>query len=199
MTPPWMCRTLALGLALTGGKAIMVGLSDGLSPWQVWTLPVLLHDHLLVTLLYGGMELVAQLRGRRSGEEEAANRAMWLLWSLALLWATMAVPIAAALGAPAGLAELRAHGGVWAVVQQGLDLSGALGALVVLAVGVSAARGLRRAPKGRVMALALTAMGLIAVLGGLGRGEVDLGGLERDPFAIVIQTSAEGLRGTLGG
>ena len=197
--PPWMCRALGFGLALVAAKAIMVGMSGGIAAWSLWTLPALLHDHLLITLLYGGMELVARIRGRRSGEEEAANRAMWLLFGLGLLWAAMAVPITATLGAPAGLAEMRASGGVWAVMTAGLGLGSTMGAIIVLAAGFSSALLLRRAPRRRVTGLAVVVMGLVGVLGGLGRGRVDLGGLERDPFAIVIQTSAQGLRDVLGG
>ena len=40
-------------------------------------------------------------------------------------------------------------------------------------------------------------MAIVGIFGAMGRDRVDLGGLERDPFAVIIHTSAEGLKAIL--
>ncbi|MDP6943026.1 MAG: hypothetical protein QF464_02655 [Myxococcota bacterium] len=194
-----MRRTLGFGLALVTGKTIMVAQQGGIDLLDPWTVPVLLHDHLLAMLLYGGMDLLARLWGRRRGEEQeaAANRGMWLVLTLALGWAAAAVPISQALGAPAGLAAMRQAGGVGAVVASGLTVETFVGAGIVLAAGFGGAVWLTKAGRRRTLTLAVVLMGIVGVFGGMGRDQVDLRGLERDPFAVVIQTSAEGLKAVL--
>lgn len=184
---PWMCRALGFGLALVAAKTLMVAGQGGLELLDLQALPVLLHDHLLVMLLYGGLDLFAKLRGRRREREEEAGRMMWLVLGLALLWVAASVPMVAALGAPESLAALRAAGGVMAVLSEGLSLASGLGALVVLAVGLGGAVALGHAPRQRVAPVAIVLMVAVAVFGPMGRDQVDLGGLERDPFAVVIQ------------
>lgn len=191
---PWMCRALGFGLALVTAKTIMVAVVGGVDLADLRVLPALLHDHLLIMLLYGGLDLFARLRGARRDREEEAGRLMWLVLGLALLWTAASVPMAAVLGAPQSLADLRAAGGVMAVVNDGLSWTTGTGALVVMAVGLGGAMGLARAPRRRVMSVAVALMVAIAVFGPMGRGQVDLAGLERDPFAVIIQGIWEGLR-----
>ena len=197
----WARRALGLGLALVTAKTIMVADRGGVDLLDPWTLPALLHDHLLTVLLYGGIDLFATLRGRRRGDEEeaVAGRAMWLVFVLALVWVALSVPIARALGAPASLATLRVAGGVTAVVLSGLTLKTGLGAALVLGVGIGAAVGLQWAPRRRVAALALALLAIVAVFGPLGRDRVDTAGLEGDPFGVIIQGLGQGLRGLIGG
>ena len=191
---PWMCRALGFGLALVTAKTIMVAVDGSVDLLDLRVLPALLHDHLLIMLLYGGLDLFARLRGTRRDQEEEAGRLMWLVMGLLLLWAAASVPIASALGAPQSLAALRAAGGVMAVVHDGLSWTSALGALVVVAVGLGSAMGLARAPRRRVVPVAVVLMVTIAVFGPMGRDQVDLAGLDRDPFAVIIQGIWEGLQ-----
>ena len=197
----WMRRALGLGLALVTAKTIMVAQHGGVDLRDPWTVPALLHDHLLTVLLYGGVDLFVRLRGRRRGEEEeaVAGRAMWLVFGLVMLWVAASVPIARALGAPPSLAALREAGGVTAVVLSGLDLTTALGSAIVLAVGVGSAVRLERASRRRVLSLAALVLALVAVLGALARDRVDTAGLEGDPFGVIIQGLGQGFRALLGG
>ena len=202
-TPPLSAgirRTLGFALALVTAKTLMVAQHDAALPATLWTLPVLLHDHLLIVLLYGGIDLFAQLWGRRQGDEQeaAANRGMWLVFVMALAWVAMSVPMAAVLGAPAPLAEIRASGGASAVMWAGLDLKTGAGAGVTVGGGLLSATLLIRAPRMRVIRTAILIGAMIAIGGPMGRDHVELEGLERDPFAVVIQGLGRGVQGAEG-
>jgi len=211
---PWLCRTLGFGLALVTAKTVMVAQRGDVDLSTPWAVPVLLHDHLLIMLLYGGLDLFAQLRARRRGiagplaggqgkgggnHKAEAGRAMWLVLGLALIWTAASVPIAAALGSPETIVAMRAAGGVMAVVTDGLSLASGLGAVAVMALGIGGALVLARAGRRRALRVAVSLVAAIGVFGPLGRDRVDLAGLERDPFAVVIQGIWEGLRALGGG
>ena len=194
--PLWLCRPLGLGLALMTAKTVMLAGHDDLPLGEPLALPALMHDHLLVVVLFLILDLFVQLRSRRGGDEFAAvgDRAMWFLLGLALLWVGASVPIAAVLGAPASLAEIRELGGVLAVITQGATPGSVVGALVAMAIGVVSPVVLHRAPRQRVVSLALILGIAIAIAGPMGRDRLELNGLEREPFAVIIQSTWQGIQ-----
>ena len=194
--PLWACRPLGLALALMVAKTVMAAGQSELSLSAPLALPALMHDHLLVVTLFLMIDLFVQLRVRRGGPEFEAvgDRAMWFLLAMALVWVGASVPVAAALGAPASLAELREHGGVLAVVQAGASPATLLGAAVAVGAGLVSPRLLHRAPSRRVVPVAIIVGAVVAVAGPIGRESLSLGGLERDPFAVIIQATWQGLQ-----
>ena len=160
----------------------------------------MMHDHLLVIVLFLFIDLFVVLKGRQGGEEGEAvsQRAMTFVFGLALLWVALSVPIAKALGGPATIAQLREAGGTWALVLSGLDLSSALGLILVVAIGVGSAMKLRRAERKRVLLPVSILALLIAIVGPLGRDTIASTGLELDPFAVVIQATWQGLQSVTG-
>lgn len=192
----WVCRSLGLGLALMVAKTVMVAGQSELPLSAPLALPALMHDHLLVVTLFLMIDLFVQLRVRRGGPEfeGVGERAMWFLLAMALVWVGASVPIAAVLGAPASLAELREHGGVLAVAQAGASPASLLGAAVAVGVGLVSPRLLHRAPSRRVVPVAIIAGVVVAVAGPIGRDSLALGGMERDPFAVIIQATWQGLQ-----
>jgi hypothetical protein len=198
--PLWLCRPLGLGLALMTAKTIMIAGRDDLPLADPLALPALMHDHLMVVSLFLMLDLFSQLRSRRGGPsvEAVANRAMWFMLALALLWVGASVPVAAVLGAPASLAEIRQQGGILAVLEAGATPASVLGALVAMGIGLASPRLLHRAPRRRVVSVAVMLGILIAVAGPIGRQRLALGGLERDPFAVIIQATWQGFQAVAG-
>ena len=177
-------------------KTVMLAGHEGLPLSEPLALPALMHDHLLVVVLFLILDLFVQLRSRRGGDEFAAvgDRAMWFLLGLALLWVGASVPVATVLGAPASLAELRELGGVLAVIAQGATPGAIVGALVAMAIGLASPIALHRAPRQRVVSLAVVLGLIIAIAGPMGRDGLQLSGLERDPFAVIIQSTWQGIQ-----
>jgi hypothetical protein len=198
--PLWLCRPLGLGLALMTAKTVMLAGRSDLPLTDPLAIPALMHDHLLVVALFLMLDLLVQLRSRPGGPEVEAvgNRAMWCLLGLALLWVGASVPIAAALGAPSSLSEIRQGGGTLAVLLAGATPASVLGALLAMGVGITGPIVLRRAARRRVLSVALTVAILITVVGPIGRETLDLDGLERDPFAVIIQATWQGLQTVAG-
>ncbi len=198
--PRYLVRALALGLALVSAKAIMAAQQLERVLEAPLTIPAMLHDHLLVVVLFLFIDLFVVLRGRHLGPEgeAVAHRAMWFFFGLALLWVTLSVPIASVLGAPATIAELRAAGGTWALILSGLDPASALGMLLVGALGAGSAHRLQRAERRRVVPPAALIALLIAMLGPSGRAEIATTGLGLDPFAVIIQATWQGIQSVTG-
>ena len=194
--PFWVIRPLSLGLALMSAKTIMVAGHSKVLMNSPLIMPALMHDHLLVVVLFLFIDLFIVLRARRTGPEGEAvgHRAMWCVYALALSWVALSLPIAAALGAPGTIAEMRQAGGVIALVVQGLSVPSMLGLCLVLALGGVAPLKLRRWPSRRVLIPALLLALVITILGPSGRDALELSGLERDPFAVVIQGIWQGLQ-----
>ena len=194
--PLWLCRPLGLGLALMTAKTVMLAGHEGLPLSDPFAFPALMHDHLLIVVLFLLLDLFVQLRSRRGGDEFAAvgDRAMWFLLGLALLWVGASVPVAAVLGAPASLAELRELGGVLPVITKGATPGAIVGALVAMAIGLASPIALHRASRQRVVSLALVLGLIIASAGPMGRDSLELSGLERDPFAVIIQSTWQGIQ-----
>lgn len=198
--PLYLARPIALGLALMSGKTIVAAEKSELILSAPLSIPAMMHDHLLVIVLFLFIDLFVVLKGRQGGEEGEAvsQRAMTFVFGLALLWVALSVPIAKALGGPATIAQLREAGGTWALVLSGLDLSSALGLILVVAIGVGSALKLRRAERKRVLLPVSILALLIAIVGPLGRDTIASTGLELDPFAVVIQATWQGLQSVTG-
>ena len=198
--PSWLLRPLGLGVALVAAKVMMLGAHPDLELTHPMVWAGLLHDHLLVVVLFLFLNLFFVLRTRSAGPESeaVAHRALWFLHGLALLWVAASVPIAAGLGAPSSIIELRQAGGVQALILDNLDLRTSFASLAVFSLGLASPVALRRAPRSRLLLMSGLFGAFVAIAGPLGREAHDLKGLERDPFAIVIQSIWQGIE-ALGG
>ena len=194
-SPQWLTRPLALGLALMAAKVMMLGGEHPLELTQPLVWAALMHDHFLIVMLFVFVNLFFVLKSRSAGPESeaVAHRAMWFLHGLALLWVAASVPIAARLGAPSSLLELRQAGGVTAVIASSLSVKTGAYGLALFIFGFASAFALQRVARGRVITMAIILGAFIATAGPMARESYDLGGLERDPFAIVIQSIWQGL------
>lgn len=197
-------RVLSLFAVLLVLKAALFALClvDGLAYelLSFWTLVVWAYQDAAVALAYGLLELLFLL-GTPAGARGYANKALWGLWGLLLLYAAVNLPITRVFSTPLTYPMLRATGG--ALADSIWHYATPLHAMAMLLVLTSAAAFLRwwlsfaSQTSKKVLASGLISFGLLSLLlGPWGLPRLDTLGLYRSaPAALWLSFWAQ-MQGT---